>query len=319
MIWAPKGRGIRRSPEVASCCVKGGFEQLASMITENPAVVSGTRKPEVTILDGFISDSAADGIEHIKSLMERNNRYHKERVRPAMDALSRCISTGDRKQEGTLWRDLWDTRRILNRPDRGRNLPAPTLRTRSKDRFIEVPLSPRVVDMVIDGQAKHLRNMVAANCVPNVALDPSGNEFLDENGDPVYLRAEVETSAYMLEKRGRINWTGLDPIPVTFDDIASAYLSEMPLDSAGYEGSMTERGGYEDMIPAVSNLLRRWAPESDLHVTETLEHSRSTEATVAVAAWNLAELAWTTIINLIDDEEERSRAMSVARSGEVDK
>ena len=137
--------------------------------------------------------------------------------------------------------------------------------------------------------------------------------------DRVYLRAEVETSAYMLEKRGRINWTGLDPIPVTFDDIASAYLSELPLGDADYDGSVTERGEYEDMIPAVSNLLRRWAPESDLHVTETLEHSRSTEATVAVAAWNLADLAWTTIINLIDDEEERSKAMSMARSGEADK
>lgn len=304
---------------VAPCCVKGGFDQLTSLITENPAVVSGIRKPEVVILDGFISDSAADGIEHIKSLVERNDRYHKERVRPAMDALSRCIATGDRKQEGTLWRDLWDTRRILNRPDKGRNLPAPTLRARSKDRFVEVPLSPRVVDMVIDGQAKHLRNMVSANCVPNVALDPSGNEFLDENGDPVYLRAEVETSAYMLEKRGRINWAGLEPIPVTFDDIASAYLSELSLDDAGHEGPVIKGGEYEDMIPAVSNLLRRWAPESDLHITETLEHSRSTEATVAVAAWNIAELAWSTIINLIDDEERRSAAMSMSRSGEADK
>lgn len=261
---------------------------------------------ESRIFGHHVSPSEKQQVLFVRAVSERAKKSQEETAKSSGNLIYLALKGGDRKKEGTLWRDLWDTRKIILHPYEGRNMPAPVIRSRSKNRFVSVPLSPRVADIVFDGQAKHLRQLVKMGSVPSAAYDEEGDRIFNGRGIPANPRADVETAAYLIESRDRVPWARPVDFTIGYDHIAACKLLEMSR-KTGQIGGEDEFNTlfleYSEMIGAAGSLLKRWGPESDLHSAETKPNSKSTELSRFASAWCISELAWTTIISNISHEE----------------
>lgn len=261
---------------------------------------------ENRIFGRHVSSSEKQQVIFVKAVSERAKKSQEETANSSGELIYLALKGGDRKKEGSLWRDLWETRKIILHPYEGRNMPAPVIRSRSKNRFVNVPLSPRVADIVFDGQAKHLRRLVKMGAVPSAVYDEKGDRVIDGKGVPVNPRDDVRDAAHLIESRDRVPWSRPVDLSIDYDHIAACKLMEMSR-KTGQIGGEREFNTlfleYSEMIGAAGSLLKRWGPESDLHSAEIKSNSKSTELSRLVSAWCISELAWTTVISNISYEE----------------